>query len=74
MFNCKEDIFTLNATDGSEDGITYSTDDSQPIIIYSENKDALKTFSFNISDRFKQIGNSSICPFTDFRIDYVLIE
>ena len=36
VFNCLEDIFTLNPTDGSEDGITYTTADDQPIIVYSE--------------------------------------
>jgi hypothetical protein len=74
VFNCLEDVITLNPKIGSEKGITYTTADKQPIIVYSEYLLALKTFSFNITDRFEHTGNSSICLITDYRIDYVLVE
>ena len=71
-FNCMHDIFTFNETEGREDGITYTTVDDQPVITYLSSKNARNSFEFSIFDRFVQIGNSTICPFVDFRIDYVL--
>jgi hypothetical protein len=71
-FNCMEDVISLNTTAGKEKGINYTTEGGQPIVSYSELQKATTFYTFNLFDRFVQIGNSTICPFSDFRIDYVL--